>query len=198
MCPLWNPRETHLRSCRTNHRPIVPTAAGGLRHGRWAVDQDTLLTQDIEDSFSAKKNVGAVFVDVTAAYDTLWHRGLTCKLLRLLPHRHMVHWSWRWFAIAALTLRPETAKGAGDDASRTASHRDLSWPPSFQNLNLWLPNHRLQKVWIRWWSSNHVCWWRLAGSGRGAEQGTGHRRWIPPDLEAKAQRYKNSFGSLPP
>jgi len=32
-----------------------------------------------------------VFVDLTAAYDTVWHRGLTCKLLRLLPDRHMVH-----------------------------------------------------------------------------------------------------------
>ena len=33
---------------------------------------------------------GAVFVDLTAAYDTVWHRGLTCKLLRLLPDKHMV------------------------------------------------------------------------------------------------------------
>jgi len=32
-----------------------------------------------------------VFVDLTAAYDTLWHRGLTGKLLRLLPDRHMIH-----------------------------------------------------------------------------------------------------------
>jgi len=32
-----------------------------------------------------------VFVDFTAAYDTVWHRGLKCKLLRLLSDRHMVH-----------------------------------------------------------------------------------------------------------
>jgi len=32
-----------------------------------------------------------VFVDVTAAYDTVWHRGLTYKMLQLLPDRHMVH-----------------------------------------------------------------------------------------------------------
>ena len=32
-----------------------------------------------------------MFVDLTAAYDTIWHRGLTCKLLRLLPDRRMVH-----------------------------------------------------------------------------------------------------------
>jgi len=49
------------------------------------------LTQDIEDSFSAKKKAGTVFVDLTAAYNTVWHRSLTCKLLRLLPDRHMVH-----------------------------------------------------------------------------------------------------------
>ena len=38
----------------------------------------------------AKKKAGAVFVDLTAAYDTAWHRGLTCKLLRLLPDKHMI------------------------------------------------------------------------------------------------------------
>jgi len=31
-----------------------------------------------------------VFVDLKAACDTVWHRGLTCKLMRLLPNRHMV------------------------------------------------------------------------------------------------------------
>jgi len=34
---------------------------------------------------------GAVFVDLTAADVTVRHLGLTCKLLRLLPDRHMVH-----------------------------------------------------------------------------------------------------------
>jgi len=32
-----------------------------------------------------------VFIDLTAACDTVWHRSFTCKLLRLLPDRHMVH-----------------------------------------------------------------------------------------------------------
>ena len=40
------------------------------------------------------------------------------------------------------------------------------------------------------------CILRLAGSGSGAEQGHGNRRWILPDLEAKAQQYKNGVGSL--
>ena len=37
-----------------------------------------------------KKKAGAVLIDLTAAYDTVWHHGLTCKLLRLLPAKHMV------------------------------------------------------------------------------------------------------------
>ena len=36
------------------------------------------------------KKGGAVFLDLNAAYDTVWHRGLVCKLLRLLPDRHMI------------------------------------------------------------------------------------------------------------
>jgi len=32
-----------------------------------------------------------VFVDLTAAYHTVWYCSLTCKLLRFLPDRHMVH-----------------------------------------------------------------------------------------------------------
>ena len=49
------------------------------------------MTQDIEDSLSVEEKAGAVFVDLTATNDTVWHRGLTCKLLQLLPDRHMVH-----------------------------------------------------------------------------------------------------------
>jgi len=71
--------------------PLLPLEQAGFRHGRSAVDQVTLLTQNIEDSFSSKRKAGAVFVDLTAAYDTVWHRSLTCKLLQLLPDRHMVH-----------------------------------------------------------------------------------------------------------
>ena len=29
-------------------------------------------------------------MDLTAAYDTVWHRGLTFKRLRLIPDRHLV------------------------------------------------------------------------------------------------------------
>ena len=68
--------------------PLLPGEQAGFRKS--TVDQVVLLTQNIEDSFEAKNKAGAVFVDLTAAYDTVWHRGLICKLLRLLPDKHMV------------------------------------------------------------------------------------------------------------
>ena len=45
-----------------------------------------------------------MFVDLTAAYDTVWHRGLTCKLLRLLPERHKVHMSMEMVSNRSFTL----------------------------------------------------------------------------------------------
>ena len=70
--------------------PLLLKEQPGFRRGKSTADQVVLLTQNIEDSFEAKKKAGAVFIDLTAAYDTVWHRGLTCKLLILLPDKHMV------------------------------------------------------------------------------------------------------------
>ena len=70
--------------------PLLPKEQAGFPRVKSTVDQVVLLTQNIEDSFEAKKKTGAVFVNLTTAYDTVWHRGLTCKLLRLLPDKHMV------------------------------------------------------------------------------------------------------------
>ena len=70
--------------------PLLLKEQAGFRRGKSTVDQVVLLTQDIEDSFEAKKKAGAMFTNLTAAYNTVWHRGLICKLLRLFPDKHMV------------------------------------------------------------------------------------------------------------
>jgi len=82
--------------------PLLSQEQAGFRYERSTVDQVTLLTQNIEDSFSAKP--GAVFVDLIAAYDAVWHRGRTCKLLRLLPDRHMDHMFMEMFGNRSFTL----------------------------------------------------------------------------------------------
>jgi len=77
-----------------------------------------------------------VFVDLTAACDTVWHCRYTCKLLRLLPDRHMVRMIMAMVAIAASPSPLETANEAAYDALRTASARDCPGVPSLQQLCL--------------------------------------------------------------
>ena len=54
----------------------------GFLAGRSTLDQVmALLTSDIEEGFANRKKTGLVLVDLSAAYDTVWHRGLILKLL---------------------------------------------------------------------------------------------------------------------
>ena len=46
--------------------PLLPKEQAGFRRGKSTVDQVVLLTQNIKDSFEAKKKAGAVFVDLIA------------------------------------------------------------------------------------------------------------------------------------
>ena len=63
----------------------------GFRRGSSTVDQVTLITQDIEDTFHIREKAGVVLLDLSAAYDTVWHRSLHLKLLQTIPDRHMVN-----------------------------------------------------------------------------------------------------------
>ena len=69
--------------------PLFPKEQAGFRRGKSTVDQVVLLTQNIENSYVVKKKTGVVFFNLTAAYDTVRHCGLTCKLLMLLPNKHI-------------------------------------------------------------------------------------------------------------
>ena len=68
----------------------LPKEQAGFRPGRSSQDQVVLLTEDIECSFDKKLKAGVVLVYLSAAYDTVWHRGLTLKLLKTLPSKGMI------------------------------------------------------------------------------------------------------------
>ena len=51
--------------------PLFPKKQAGFRRRKSTVDQVVLLIQNIEDSFGDKKKAGAVFMDLTAVYDTV-------------------------------------------------------------------------------------------------------------------------------
>ena len=70
--------------------PQLPNEQAGFRRGRSTVQQILKLTSDIEESFEQKQKTGVVLVDLTAAYDTVWHQALALKLLTTIPDRHLV------------------------------------------------------------------------------------------------------------
>ena len=115
--------------------PLLPKEQTGFRRRRSTVDQAVLLTQNIEDSFETKKKVGAVFFNLTDAYDIVWHRGLTCKLLRLLPDKHMVRMIMELVRNKRFTLIIGDSK---QSRLRTFAKRPRTGiglgPPPFQHL----------------------------------------------------------------
>ena len=71
----------------------------------------TLLCQDIEDSFQAGEKPGTIFLVLTAAYDTVWLRGLHMKLLETIPDKHIVSFIMEMLSNRSYT--PATAKAVG-------------------------------------------------------------------------------------
>ena len=72
---------------------ISPTVEGllspdqaGFRKGRSTCDQVAALTNVIENGFQQNLKTGAVFLDLTAAYDTVWHTGILYKLSKSMPY----------------------------------------------------------------------------------------------------------------
>ena len=78
----------------TRINPIVeqhlPPEQAGFREGKSTTDQVTRLVNDIEESFKRKEKFGLLLIDLSAAYDTIWHKGLLYKLLQIIPDIHLV------------------------------------------------------------------------------------------------------------
>ena len=69
----------------------LPHEQAGFREGRSTTDQVTLLTEDIEAGFQCKEKCGVVLIALSAAYDTVWHRGLNLKFLKVIPDKSLVN-----------------------------------------------------------------------------------------------------------
>ena len=72
LCVLYKILERLIYTCvEPLIDPLLPKEQAGFQRGKSTIDQVVLLTQNIENSFEAKKKAGAIFVDLTAAYDSL-------------------------------------------------------------------------------------------------------------------------------
>lgn len=64
---------------------IIPVEQAGFRPKRSCVEQVLSLTTRIEAGFQRNLKTSAAFIDLSAAYDTVWREGLVYKLLRVIP-----------------------------------------------------------------------------------------------------------------
>ena len=67
--------------------PSIPgyLIATGFRPGRSTQEQVLALTTYVDNGYQRRDKTGVVFLDLTAAYDTVWHKGLLVKLSKVLP-----------------------------------------------------------------------------------------------------------------
>ena len=68
-------------------KPIPEQA--GFRPGKSCTSQQLNLTEHIEDGYEKRLITGAVFVDLSAAYDTVNHRRLLSKVLEMTGDVHL-------------------------------------------------------------------------------------------------------------
>jgi len=68
----------------------LPDFQASFRAGRSTIDQVLQLCSGIEDGIQLKQKTAVALVDLTAAYDTVWHQGLRLKLLRTILDKHLV------------------------------------------------------------------------------------------------------------
>ena len=67
---------------------IIPEQAG-FRPGKSCTSQLLNLTEHIEDGYHKCLTTGAVFVDLSAAYDTVNHRRILSKMLEMTGYVHL-------------------------------------------------------------------------------------------------------------
>ena len=65
--------------------PGIPVEQAGFRPGRNCCDQVLALTSFIESGFEKKTKTSVAFLDLTAAYDTVWRKGLLYKFYNFVP-----------------------------------------------------------------------------------------------------------------
>ena len=66
---------------------VIPPEQAGFRKKRNTCDQVLALTSYIESGFQKKLKTGAVLIDLSAAYDTVWQAGLLMKLSKAIKCR---------------------------------------------------------------------------------------------------------------
>lgn len=71
-----------------NKLNLIPDHQFGFRQGYGTVEQIHRVVDTIQNAFEAKQYCSAVFIDISQAFDRVWHEGLLKKIRGLLPVEH--------------------------------------------------------------------------------------------------------------
>lgn len=63
---------------------ILPVEQTGFKKNRSCYTQVLTLTTHVENGFQNKAKLGAIFLDLSTAYDTAWKNGLLFKLSKII------------------------------------------------------------------------------------------------------------------
>ena len=101
----------------------------------------------------AKETASAVLVDLTIAYDTVWNRWLTLKLLRMLPDRHMVHFIVELISNRSFVLKTSDGQQSRLRRLKNGVPRNLSWPhccSTSTSMTSLIPSSRNMPMLMTW------------------------------------------------
>ena len=76
-----------LKNIITN-KQIIPNHQFGFREKHSTIEQIHRITHQIEIALEKREICSAVFLDVSKAFDDVWHKGLIHKLNLLLPKHY--------------------------------------------------------------------------------------------------------------
>ena len=71
-----------------DEREIIPSHQFGFRNNHGTIEQVHRLVNQINKDLNANRYCSAAFLDISQAFDKVWHAGLQVKLKRFLPHPH--------------------------------------------------------------------------------------------------------------
>ncbi|CAH2086206.1 unnamed protein product [Euphydryas editha] len=69
-----------------NENQVIPKHQFGFRQQHSTIEQVHRVCEKIRSSFENKEYCSAVFLDIQAAFNKVWHKGLLYKIKAFLPH----------------------------------------------------------------------------------------------------------------